>query len=90
MKQAKIIPFGRRPTPPPMTKKHRTELIESLLELAVLVEDGKIADVNVAYVQSDGKTGHVYLLPRDPRKLLVSIQRSKDQILHMLEEDGPR
>ena len=87
---AKILQFVKRPASPPMTKECREGLVSSLLELAARVELGEISECVAPYVDSNGKTGHVYLLPRDPRKLLVAIDRSKSDLLKMIEEDGPR
>lgn len=73
-----------------MSKQDRNDLIDSLLTLAAQVENGEISECSAAYVQADGKTGHVYLLPRDGKKLLVAIDRSKHTFIRMLEEEGTR
>ncbi len=87
---AEIIPFGRRPTPPPIAKAPRGWLIDAILDLAVDIEAGKISEFSAVYVRANGKTGEIFLRPRDPKKLLVALERSKSGIIAMLEEDGLR
>lgn len=87
---AKILKFVKRPAAPPMTKEDRDLLAAALLDLAVEVEKGEIAECSVAYVWADGKTAHTCITPRNPRKLFVAIDRSKAKIIEYLEEEGTR